>query len=244
MTCTYNAIPQKKGPKGSRAKVISELRETQRATSLSAKVQSRLNGMPSPPCTPSLSPNTGLLSNELIKDSIDFFFANMYPIMPVLNRHRVEQQAMYVDQSLDSYCLLTSLCAFVLLQPGMTMPGNDPLFQLPGANITSTNLLLEEALRVRKGYDYTANPSLSTLCTSYFIYGCYYALEMHEKAWYHLREATTLAHISGITREEKYMQHGDPIESSRLRRLYWLIFMAERYDGPALKFPIRVWTRY
>ncbi|CCC13727.1 unnamed protein product [Sordaria macrospora k-hell] len=29
LTCTYNAIPQKKGPKGSRAKVISELRETQ-----------------------------------------------------------------------------------------------------------------------------------------------------------------------------------------------------------------------
>ncbi|KAK8001132.1 hypothetical protein PG991_013354 [Apiospora marii] len=233
LTCTYNAIPQKKGPKGSRAKVISELRETQRATSLSAKVQSRLNGINSPPCTPSLQPNTGLLSNELIKESIEFFFAHMYPTMPILNRQRLEQQSLYMDQSLDTYTLLTSLCAFVLLQPGMVMPGNDPLFEHPGANITSSHLLLEEAMRVRKGYDYTESPTLNTLCTSYFIFGCYYALEMHEKAWYHLREAATLAHMGGMTQEEKFMQF-DGIESSRRRRLYWLVFVAER--AYALKY--------
>lgn len=133
-----------------------------------------------------------------------------------------------MDQSLDTYTLLTSLCAFVLLQPGMIMPGNDPLFEHPGANITSSHLLLEEAMRVRKGYDYTESPTLNTLCTSYFIFGCYYALEMHEKAWYHLREAATLAHMGGMTQEEKFMQF-DGIESSRRRRLYWLVFVAERF---------------
>lgn len=30
LACTYNAIPQKKGPKGSRAKVLAEIREHQR----------------------------------------------------------------------------------------------------------------------------------------------------------------------------------------------------------------------
>jgi hypothetical protein len=228
LTCTYNAIPQKKGPKGSRAKVISELRETQRATSLSAKVQSRLSGINSPPCIPSLQPNPGLLSSELAKESIEFFFANMYPIMPILNRQRLEQQALYQDQSLDTYCLLTSLCAFMLLQPGMVMPGGDPLFEHPGASITSSALLMEEAIRVRKGYDYTESPSLNTLCTSYFLYGCYYALEMHDKAWFHLREATTLAHMIGMTQEEKYLQF-DNVDSSRRRRLYWLLFVTERY---------------
>jgi hypothetical protein len=34
LACTYNAIPQKKGPKGSRAKVLSELRENQRNAQL------------------------------------------------------------------------------------------------------------------------------------------------------------------------------------------------------------------
>lgn len=233
LTCTYNAIPQKKGPKGSRAKVISELRETQRATSLSAKVQSRLSGINSPPCTPSLSPNLGLLSNELAKESIEFFFANIYPMMPILSRQRLEQQVLYMDQSLDTYCLLTSLSAFMLLQPGMIVPGGDPLFDHPGANITSSHLLLEETIRVRKGYEYVESPTLNSLCTCFFIFGCYYALELHDKAWYHLREATTLATMIGLTSEDKYLQF-DNIEASRRRRLYWLLFVTER--SYALKY--------
>lgn len=234
MGCTYNAIPQKKGPKGSRAKVISELRETQRATSLSAKVQSRLNGLPSPTCTPSLSPNAGFLSNDLVKECVNFFFANLYGIMPILYRPHIEQDPVFMERE-ENYCLITSLCAFVLLQPGMTMPGNDPLFDHPGANLTSSQLLLEEALRVRKGYDYTERPTLNTMCTSYFIYGCYHAIAITDKAWFHLREAATLAHMMRITQEETLSSCADPVESSRLRRLYWLILVAERYGTLSAK---------
>jgi len=230
--CTYNAIPQKKGPKGSRAKVISELRETQRQTSLSAKVQSRLNGVNSPPTTPSLAPNTGLLTQDLIKDAIEFFFANMYSNMPILHRQRLEQQAMYMETSLDTYCLLSALCALMMFQPGMTLPGvsSDPYgldLNVPGANLISGTVLMEETIRVRKGYDYLESPTLNTMCTSYFLSSCYYAMEMHDKAWYHLREATTLALMIGLNREDTYVQF-DNIEASRRRRLYWLLLATER----------------
>ncbi|KAI2467924.1 fungal-specific transcription factor domain-containing protein [Annulohypoxylon bovei var. microspora] len=228
LTCTYNAIPQKKGPKGSRAKVISELRETQRQTSLSAKVQSRLNGLTNPPCSPTLSPTPGLLASEMAKECIEFFFANMYPIMPILHRQRLEQQSMYLDQSLDTYCLITSLCAWMMFQPGMNVPGADPLLEhLPGANIASGMVLIEETIRVRKGYEYQETPSLNSLCTSYFLFCSHYALDMHDKAWFYLREATTLAHIIGMNKEETYLQY-DNIEASRRRRLYWLLFVTER----------------
>ncbi|XDG02569.1 hypothetical protein ABKA04_002184 [Annulohypoxylon sp. FPYF3050] len=228
LTCTYNAIPQKKGPKGSRAKVISELRETQRQTSLSAKVQSRLNGLTSPQCSPTLQPTPGLLASEMAKECIEFFFANMYPIMPILHRQRLEQQSMYLDQSLDTYCLITSLCAWMMFQPGMNVPGADPLLEhLPGANIASGMVLIEETIRVRKGCDYQESPTLNTLCTSYFLFCSHYALDMHDKAWYYLREATTLAHIIGMNKEETYLQY-DNIEASRRRRLYWLLFVTER----------------
>jgi len=229
LSCTYNAIPQKKGPKGSRAKVISELRETQRQTSLSAKVQNRMNGISSPPSSPTLAPTPGLLTSEMVKDCIDFFFNNMYPTMPILNRQRLEQQAMYMDQNLDTYCLMTSLCAFMMIQPGMPLPGGDPygLDSMPGANIVSGTLLMEETVRVRKSYDYLDSPTLNSLCTSYFLFGCYYGLDLHDKAWFHLREATTLAHLIGMTKEETYMQF-DSVEASRRRRLYWLLFVTER----------------
>ncbi|KAK0619346.1 hypothetical protein B0T14DRAFT_430413 [Immersiella caudata] len=229
LSCTYNAIPQKKGPKGSRAKVINELKEKERQTSLSAKVQNRMNGIGSPPSSPTLAPTPGLLQNDMVKECIEFFFAHMYPTMPILHRQRLEQQALYVDQTLDTYCLLTSLCAFVLLQPGMTVPGSDPysLDTMPGANIVTSTLLMEETIRVRKGYDYMDSPTLNSLCTSYFLFGCYYALDLHDKAWFHLRESSTLVHMIGMNKEATYMQY-DSIESSRRRRLYWLFFVTER----------------
>lgn len=227
--CTYNAIPQKKGPKGSRAKVISELRETQRQTSLSAQVQNRINGINTPPA-PTLAPTPGLLTPDMFKECLEFFFANMYTDIPILNRPRLEQQAMFVEQDADTYCLLTAVCAFMMIQPGMGIPGGDPygLDSMPGANIISSTVLMEETIRVRKGFDYNENPTLNTLCTSYFLFACFYGLDMHEKAWFHLREATTMIHIIGMNKEEAYMQF-DAVESCLRRRLYWLFFVTERY---------------
>lgn len=230
LSCTYNAIPQKKGPKGSRAKVISELREKQHQTSLTTKVQNRIAGINSPPPAPNLAPTQGLLTPELIRESVDFFFANMYSTMPILHRQRLEQQALYVEQSVDTYCLLTSLCAFMMLQPGMQMPSNDPFnyeTMMPGTNIVTATLLLEETLRVRKGYDLLDSPSLNTLCTSYFLFAYYYGMELHDKAWFYLREATTIAHMIGMHKEETYLNY-DSLEAPSRRRLYWLLFVTER----------------
>lgn len=228
LSCTYHAIPQKKGPKGSRAKVISELRETQRQSMLAAKGPHRWTGVASPPCSPSLLPTPGLLTHDLIQDCIDFFFANMYPTQPILHRPRLEQQALFADQNVDTYCLLTSLCAFMMIQPGMAIPG-DPLGleSLPGANLGAGHRLMEETLRVRKSYDHLESPTLNSLVTSFFLFGCYFGLDLHNKAWFHLREATTLALILDMQKEDTYLQF-DAVESSRRRRLYWLLFVTER----------------
>ena len=229
LSCTYNAIPQKKGPKGSRAKVISELRETQRQTSLSAKVQNRMNGIACPSSNSSLAPTPGLLTSELVKDCAQFFFDNLYPQAPILDRRQLDQQVLYMEQNPDAYCLMTSLCAFILLQPGMAMPAGDPynLDMIPGANIVSSQILLEECLRVRKGYEYLDSITLNSLATNFFLFGCFAGQEMHDKAWYHLREATTMIHMAGMDKEEHYLQF-DTTESSRRRRLYWLLFSTER----------------
>lgn len=208
--------------------MISELRETQRQTTLSIKAANRLHGVPGQPCSPSLAPTPGLLTSEIIKESIEFFFTNMYPIMPILHRGRLEQRVRFVDQDVETYCLLTSLCAFMMIQPGMALPG-DPLGleHMPGANIASGTMLMEETTRVRKSYEYVENPTLSSLVTSFFLYGCYFGLDLHNKAWFHLREATTLIHILGMQKEETYAQF-DAIDASRRRRLYWLLFVIER----------------
>lgn len=240
LSCTYNAVPQKKGPKGSRAKVICELREQQKSTSLFAKVQNRINTGSSQPCTSGFAPTSGMVTPEFVKDCINFFFDNQYAQLPILDRRQMEQQILYMEQDHDTYCMMISLCAFIMLQPGATMPvGENNLDMGLGATIIASQLLLEEALRVRKGYEYLDTITTNTLATSFFIFGCYYGQQMHDKAWYHLREATTMIHMTGMNSEAHYMQL-DAEEASRRRRLYWLFHGVERSAiNSSISLPLR-----
>lgn len=165
----------------------------------------------------------------MVKDCAQFYFENMYGQMPILDHRHMDQQIALMDQNRDSYCLVASLCAFIMLQPGMSIPTGDAynLDMVPGANIISSQLLLEEALRVRKGYEYLDSITFNALVTNFFMFACCYGQEMHDKAWYYLREATTMIYMIGMHKEEHYLQF-DAVEASRRRRLFWLFFAIEK----------------
>ncbi|KAI9893544.1 MAG: hypothetical protein M1814_006340 [Vezdaea aestivalis] len=235
LTCTYNAIPQKKGPKGSRAKVISELRRAQRTPRSYAPDPGQLalinqnHGIVSTTSMPpmqtqhsSFARTPGLLNPQTIDSCLDFFFRNMYPTMPILNRARLQQQLPLLDQSPELYCLICSLCAFMCIQ-GMQSLGDDN----PTSSSTHGRILLDEALRVRKSFDHVETASSHSVMTSFFFFGCYFGLDKHATAWYHLREATTLAQILGMQDESGYMM-GDALDMALKRRLFWLLFVTER----------------
>ena len=99
---------------------------------------------------------------------------------------------------------------------------------LLGTNVMSGMMLTEETIQCRKGYDHLESPTLASLVTSYFLFGCYFGLDIHTKAWFYLREATMFAYILGMNKEETYITC-DVIDSSRQRWLYWLLFVTERY---------------
>lgn len=192
-----------------------------------------MNGIISPPISPNLAPTPGILTPDVVKDCVEFFFNNVYPSMPILHRQRFEAILPYVETNLEIYCMVTSLCAFMLVQPNMPTSGvsaNDPfgLDAMPGANMMKGTVLMDEALRVRKAFDHLENPNMHTLTTNYFLFGCYFSLELHNKAWFYLREASTLAHILLLHKEESYLQF-EIIEGARRRRLFWLLFIAERF---------------
>ncbi|KAL1311171.1 hypothetical protein AAFC00_001370 [Neodothiora populina] len=226
LTCTYNAIPQKKGPKGSRAKVISELRETQRQTQLAARARHGL-GFEASQYATAFSRTPELLSMELITSCVDYFFAKMYPTQPIIHRQKVGETIGQMENSIEAYCLLVSLCAYMLIQPNLNLPaGIIPDQDSPQAKLNMGQTLLEEALRVRKGYDYVESPSVWSIITSFFFFGSYFCLDKHNTAWFHLREATTLAQLLGMHEESHYAT--DVVEAARRRRLYWLLFVTER----------------
>ena len=172
-----------------------------------------------------------MLPIEIIHYCVDFFFANVYPTQPILHRATLSHSISTMQQDIESYCLVTSLCAYMMIQPNMHLPVPPNLgcsHQTESKSETSlgTSLLLK-ALQARKESPYCENPSLSTIPTSFFFFGGYFCLEKHAMAWFHLREASTLALLNNMHQEDTYKQ-GDPVQNMLRRRLFWLLFVTER----------------
>lgn len=227
LACTYNAIPQKKGPKGSRAKVLSELRENQRNAQLAAGFPQDLS-YDGRTLSSTFARAQNLLPAGLVESCLDFFFANVYPSEPVLHRQKAQEAAVNMERSTEAYCMIVALCAYVMIRANMKVPTNmlsrPEIAQM--SNLTLGHALLEESVRVRNGYDYRENPTHMTVLTSWFYCGCYFGLARENTAWGYLREATTQAQLLGMHDEETYKH--DPLDISRKRVLYWLLFIAER----------------
>jgi hypothetical protein len=251
LQCTYLAIPQKKGPKGSRAKVISEIRDTQlqqHQGSPQQPVQHHQAPLVSPPArgpndhspfnfnsplSPTLGRTPGLLSQQTIDACLSFYFEHLYPTIPILNRDKFAK-LIYGEDALypDAYCLVASLCAFVMIQPGMTLNvsgamGVSYAGEPPQNRYGFANLLLEDLVRVRNGRDYVEQPALITVQTSFFLFCSYFTLEKQNSCWYYLREASTLAQLMKMHDEASYYI-GDAEENMYKRRTFWLILLTER----------------
>lgn len=125
--------------------------------------------------------------------------------------------------------MIVALCAYVMIQANH----KPPVSVLPRpemahmSNVGVGHILLEESVRVRQGYDHRENPTHTSVLTSWFYSGCYFGLARENTAWTYLREATTHAQLLGMHDEETYKH--DPLDVSRKRVLYWLLFIAERY---------------
>lgn len=135
-----------------------------------------------------------------------------------------------MGHSIEAYCMIVALYAYVMIQSNMSVP---PSVVLHGethqiSNISLGVMLLEESVRMRRVYKYIENPSLLTVITSFFFFGSYVSLDRDNLAWFYLREATTYAQLLEMHDEETYKTR-DPIGCSRRRRLYWVLFV-ERFD--------------
>jgi hypothetical protein len=97
----------------------------------------------------------------------------------------------------------------------------------PATNAQLGHQLLREAVNSRKAIDYQESPSVWSVMTSFFLFGSYFCLDLHGTAWFHLREATTLALTTDMHEESTYKKM-DTVDSSRRRRLFWLLFVTER----------------
>lgn len=232
LQCTYNAIPQKKGPKGSRAKVISELRDTQQQTTITQKVslddhasESNPFEFSSPMVSPAYQRDTSLLTKQTVDTCFNFYFEHMYSITPIFHQQTLRNMVASHSSKPEVYCLAAVMCSFIMIQPGMVLPGTPDAQD--SNRYSNAEALLQEALRVRKSYEYVESPTLIAIQTDFFLFACYFSLERQNTAWYHLIQATTLAQMAGMQEESSYLT-GDKVENMYRRHTFWLILITER----------------
>jgi hypothetical protein len=141
----------------------------------------------------------------------------------------VQEAAIDMEHSTEAYCMIVALCAYVMIQASYEPPASMLLRSELAhmSNIGIGQVLLEDSVRVQQRYGHRENPTHMSVLISWFYSGCYFGLARENTAWTYLRDATTQAQLLGMHDEETYKH--DPLDTSRKRVLYWLLFIAERY---------------
>ena len=232
LTCTFNKPPQKKGPKGSRAKVISELRKSQEVKTATFPLSDG-TALNSPLASPLFARHGELLTPELVETCISQFFEKMYTTIPILHRSWIQQRAMEMQTSVESHCVVSSLCVYMIIQLGIQGPGalSPSSSQQSISNQQSVGQgvrLIEDIKRRRDRTDYVESPTTAAIVTSFFLSAGYFQLQKHNAAWYYLQEAITFAKIMRIHDEKSYQRRPSSPTDMMNRRLFWLLFVTER----------------
>ena len=169
------------------------------------------------------------LSRDLVEACITEFFDKMYTTVPILHRGWIQQQASEISTSPEAYCVLGALCVYVVVQLRVQTPETSSPMSPTGSKHQANRLglqLVEDVKRMRNQTDYSDNPTIGTILTSFFLCAGLFSLERHNTAWYFMQEAITFIKMMRLHREESYGSGGPADFMSR--RLFWILFISER----------------
>lgn len=180
------------------------------------------------------SQRPGRLPSIALLAHVNIHLKYLYPIMPVVSPEQVLHDSQDpLSLSPERYAFITALCAATHSQLEL-----DEAKIEVDINIDSTSAslscfsgieLLTEATDARgKCSNICEYVTVESLLTSFFLFATYGNLDLHDQAWFYLSQATTMAHTLGLHRENTYSEFGAG-ESEERRRVFWLLFVTERY---------------
>jgi hypothetical protein len=85
---------------------------------------------------------------------------------------------------------------------------------------------------MRSTLDIAEEPDLDTLLTSCFLFSANANLERHNQAWFYLSQSISFALALQLHDEQAYSKISY-VDAQLRRRIFWLLFILERYDFPA-----------
>ncbi|KAL2158093.1 hypothetical protein VTH06DRAFT_4661 [Thermothelomyces fergusii] len=189
---------------------------------------------PLPPLVLPPLPGRSLPPDAVVRHCFQRFFARLYPTIPILSREYADVLLAEAEWPCapEARCLVTAVCAVVLLQ--VEPPDGRP-FEAAGVrhpNRRYGELLFENAMASRLHLTSSAfNPSLERALATFFLYAGHAALFHHSQAFFFLRETATLCLVLRV-------RDGDLLRRRLADRLFWIVLVSERSHGIRYRRPV------
>jgi hypothetical protein len=142
-----------------------------------------------------------------------------------------DAQSVESSRCEEAQCLLTALCAVVLIQ--VEAP-DVRLFEADGILNTNADfgrILFERAMAARHRLSSRFSPCLERTLATFFLYAGHASLFHHSQAFYFLREAATLRMVVRV-------DDRDFLRRRLANRLFWVILISERSHGIRYRRPL------
>ncbi|KAM0408431.1 hypothetical protein ACHAPD_011907 [Fusarium lateritium] len=172
---------------------------------------------------------------------IQLFQRFLYPIMPVVDDD-ILADAAKIDQLPPSrYALILAICAATRMQLRLDKrvdgSDNDLNTEIPPEPRLDGDILVSLAENSLRQYSVIDDTTLDSVLVSFFLFASYGNLNDSRHAWYYLNQSITLAQALDLTRESGY--HGLPDKDrEKRRRVFWLLFVTERYGSLTMSLSI------
>ena len=188
----------------------------------------------------SIQPQCLRIPPQVLLDHVNVFLQNLFPIMPVFDPKRAQDDCINPEAlSPQRYAFLASLAATARVQLKMDVADQQGgMLESAGgspyqSNTLSAEYFLTEALQARAQFDIVEQRDMDNLLTSFFLFAAYGNLNKQNQAWFYLSQCISLAIAQNLHLEDSYSGL-DPDEVEERRRIFWLLFVTERYILPLL----------
>lgn len=182
----------------------------------------------------SLSTEAAGQSCAVLAAHIQLFVKYLFPIMPVIDTGEILADVYRLDELAPSrYALIMSICATTRMQFNLdTMTTSRWSLDIPQEPKVNTEMLIKAAESARRQLNLVDDVTVDSVATSYFLFTTYASLEKLRHAWLYLNQSITLATLLGIDDETGHcvLSNHDSIIG---RRMFWILFVTERYVCPA-----------
>lgn len=183
-----------------------------------------------------ISQHGGRLLSTALLAHIHVFLKHLFPIMPVVSAEELLRDGNRPESlSAPRYAFITALCAATHIQLKLDGVESVADMQYPTATDMmaefTEEFILSCALMAREQYDIIEDSGIDSLLSSFFLFAAYGNLDKHKHAWFYLSQCLSQSNALGLHSESTYLGL-DPVDAEMRRRIFWILFVTERFAKP------------